>query len=336
MMKILFFPFRASFARLKKGLFLSALILFYPHFSLMAMSKLACFGAAVAEAYVPGLGYTLTGQLDKAAIFGGARWAAGFKIGEAMDSPYFQETAEDIYLVEKGDPVNGVPDQTWVYLNQETWNYQFYATISQNMLFTAWGDMYRNRCKSGGDTYEMMAAPLDVGHWANKWEFWAPIALVVYSAMNYEKFNKTEYHLGNGLTEKQIRQDSFPMFYMVGVGEEMLFRGTFQHAFFDLYQESFNMSPHASRLGAILSGAAVFGAAHSGNGFSANAGQAFLAGIYFGYLYQPDPDNFDLKTAIAVHAWWDLIITYAILNSATFIEEDTPVAVPLVNIAFNF
>ena len=94
-----------------------------------------------------------------------------------------------------------------------------------------------------------------------------------------------------------------------------------------------NSAAVARHLG-VFSASLVFGAAHSGAGFSANSGFAFLYGVYLGYVYQPSTKEFDLTT-IAIHSWWDIIVAYAIINNANFHDEEGN-APPLPILQFNF
>ena len=41
-------------------------------------------------------------------------------------------------------------------------------------------------------------------------------------------------------------------------------------------------------------------------------------------------------TAIAIHSWWDIMVTYAILNNANFTESQAKIRVPIASIGFMF
>ncbi|MCP4757347.1 MAG: hypothetical protein GY866_41330, partial [Proteobacteria bacterium] len=82
---------------------------------------------------------------------------------------------------------------------------------------------------------------------------------------------------------------------------------------------------------------AVFAAAHDGSGFTASPLGAFLFGIYEGYfVYHPTLDQFDLTTAIALHAWWDILFTYLVLNKADFDESQAKIKIPIFSVGFTY
>ena len=82
------------------------------------------------------------------------------------------------------------------------------------------------------------------------------------------------------------------------------------------------MSKSISRWGSIITASAVFGAAHSGAGFTATPAIAFLAGLYLGIIYHPADGDFDLIEPIAIHSWWDTILENRRLKGATFVDRE--------------
>ncbi|MCP4752824.1 MAG: CPBP family intramembrane metalloprotease, partial [Proteobacteria bacterium] len=269
----------------------------------MAISRLGCLGAGVAEIWVPGVGYVLTRQWDKAAVLGGTRWIAGNKAYNAYESDYYQDDADDIYkTVEKKDSLIG-KQETRIYMNKETWTVQYYGSIDFNLLMTTWGDLYRHGCRPNREIYSLMLSPLRFDLFYDKWAFWVPIVFLLgnNTILADSDDEKVTYYLKRGLTESDLRNDSFSKYYLVGVGEEMFFRGTVQHYFFSLFKDTWGFSPSASRHFSVLGASAVFAAAHDGSGFTASPLGAFLFGIYEGYfVYHPTLDQFDLTTAIAL------------------------------------
>jgi len=333
----MFFPtvfFRRWPQRLAGWLLLVFSLVVYPDSSVMAISKLRCIGAGAAELFVPGLGYAITGQWDKTFVLGGSRWITGLKAAHAMDSEFYQEDPDDIYkTVDAKDSASG-KEETSVYLNRETWEGRYYGSLYSNLLLTTWADLYMNQCEENSSTYSYMLAPLQFDQFYKKWHFWVLPLLAASYGSTLSDEQKIDYFLGRGLTESQLRRESFPQHYMVGVGEEMFFRGALQSYFFETWKET--VTPSTARHLAVFSGAAVFGLAHDGNGFSANPFGAFLFGVYQGYTYHPALDEFDLTTAIAIHSWYNIILTYAILNSADFHETEEAVQVPVMRLAFSF
>ena len=309
---------------------------------LIALSRLGCLGAGAVEVWVPGLGYAISGQWDKTLVFGASRLITSSLAFSSYDSIYYQDDPDEIYQTVPGTMTESGKTENRVYLNKETWDANYYSSLNFNLLLISWGDLYQHSCKPNTDTYDLMLSPFRFDHFYKKWEFWLPIGMLVasyayfYEASETDSNTQVRYFLNRGLKESDLRRDSFPKYYLVGVGEEMFFRGTVQHYFFETMKDNWGMSPWASRHLSIAAASAVFAAGHDGNGFTANAGYAFLFGVYEGYVYHPSLESFDLMTAIAIHTWWDILITYTILNNAEFTEAQAKVKVPLLSIGFRY
>ncbi|MDX2471575.1 MAG: CPBP family intramembrane metalloprotease [SAR324 cluster bacterium] len=318
-----------------KTSFIGFILLLYPHFNALAISNLGCVGAGLAETFVPGLGFGLTGSYDKMLLFGGGRRLASFQYYKAIDEDGYQEDPDTVYDITT-DEDTGITTSN-VYINEPTWRANYYGTISSDLWMMSVGDLYINACEPSTESYSLIVAPFRFDHFYNNWMFYPPILLVAASYASFDKYSIVNYNLGQGLTEERIKNDSFSKYYLVGVGEEMLFRGTIQESFYQMYTQSFGWSPSAARHWSIFSGAAVFGLAHSGQGFTANPAAAFGFGVYEGYVYHPETgDDRDLITAIAIHSWWDLIVTYAYLHHANYTESTEQVEVPLAKVYFRF
>ncbi|MGK0290027.1 MAG: hypothetical protein ACI86H_001482 [bacterium] len=294
-----------------------------------------CFWKRIGEVFVPGLGYAFSNQLDKAVLFGGSRWIWDHNASQAAESEYYEEDSDKIYVTTSKDDSTSGKEELDIYMNRETWDYQFYSRLSFNTAMISFWDMYEHDCKPNTDTYGKLFAPLRFDHFYNKWTFWLPVGVMLYSTQNFDSDLKITWHLGRGLSKSRLRNDGLPMNYSTGLGEEMLFRGTIQKSLFGHFK-SWGWSPTTSRHSAIWLGAAIFGAAHTGDGFSANAQSAFLFGLYQGYVYQPNNEEFDLITAIAIHSWWNTLLFYAILNNSEVVETDQAVEVPLMFVHFRF
>lgn len=313
--------------------------LFFP-ISLQA----SCFWLGVGEFVIPGLGYIGTGQWDKVIVFGASRWGAyqqysnaryDLENGELKESEYYQDGPDKIYKSTNSEDSESGKEEMDVYMNRETWQANFYTTLYSNLtLMSAW-DLYQN-CSPNSEIYSMSLAPLKIHKFIGKWYFLLPIAILAYANNTFDDNQVVRWHLGRGLKESEIRNDSFPLYYSVGVGEEMFFRGTLQDYFYFTMNKSWGWSASVSRHLSVWSGAAIFGLAHQGTGFTATPSSAFLMGAYLGYVYQPSINEFDLTTAIALHTWWDIIVAYTIINHSTFVESEDEVQIPLASIAFKF
>ncbi|HVO30616.1 MAG TPA: CPBP family intramembrane glutamic endopeptidase, partial [bacterium] len=91
-------------------------------------------------------------------------------------------------------------------------------------------------------------------------------------------------------------------FYMVGIGEESLFRGVLQTTF----EEWWGPWP------GLVAGSVVFGCAHFANDPThpaaglAQVGWTMLLGSYLGWMYLDD--GHDLRASVALHTWYDFSV----------------------------
>jgi len=272
----------------------------------------------------------------KGLLFGGGRWITGRKYYQAIARDDYQQNNSDIYVTTDAKNSPSGKTETDIYLNSSTYEAQFYGTLESDLWLVSLGDLYRSRCEPDNETYGLAFAPVRFDHFITNWRFWLPIGALAVSAASYGDTNISRYHLGTGLTESRIKRDAWQQFYMVGFGEEMFFRGVVQQSFYNNLNQELGFGSEASRHLSVWSSAAVFGLAHNGQGFSANSAYAFAMGAYLGYAYMPEPGEQDLITVIAIHAWWDIAVTYTILNNSSFTSSDSEVEVPLLAFGTRF
>ncbi|MBF0238475.1 MAG: CPBP family intramembrane metalloprotease [SAR324 cluster bacterium] len=280
----------------------------------LARNTTGCFLAGLGEVIFPGIGYMFLGDWDKMLIMGGLRWGAINKVITYSDSPDYQDNADQIYLTSTAEDGTEYTD---IFLSRETFYTDVYSSIYNNLTFASVYDLYDKGCEENNETYGLMFSSLQFWHYVAEWTFWLPIAANVAST---SPGTNVTYHIDEDLTKNEMRDWSFVQYQLVGVGEEMLFRGVIQRGLFNGFS-SF-LSKGVARWSSILLGSAIFGAAHSGEGFTANTQTAFLYGVYLGWVYHPAEGDFDLKQAIAIHSWWDTLITYRLLNDAEFVERN--------------
>jgi membrane protease YdiL (CAAX protease family) len=276
---------------------------------------LACIGAMLGEYLLPGVGYALLGEYDKAVIFGGLRWAALSKYASFARSPNYLKDPKDIYKTEQ-ITVDGKELQKMdIYLSRETFYGKAYASMYGNLTFATIYDLY-DGCGSKSETYKLMAAPFRIDHFWAEPTFWAP---VVYAGVVPLGSDNVTYHVDTNLSRQAMINLSFVQYQLVGIGEEMLFRGVIQRSLYNGF--SGFLSKKAARWTSLVTASAIFGAAHSGQGFSANSGVAFGAGMYLGWVYNPEVGQFDLIEPIAIHAWWDTILVNRRLRESQFVAR---------------
>ncbi len=281
--------------------------------SAWGVSSLGCLGATVAEYLLPGLGYGVLGQYDKMLVLGGSRWLTLNKYLKYSKSSDYEKYYNKIY---KKTELTDDNIQHDFFYSRETYYANANLSIYGNLTFTTIYDLYESGCEENTETYGLMLAPFQIWEYADEWTFWVP---TVWASTVSLKSDLLTYHLDNDLTENELISTSFLQYQLVGVGEEMLFRGVIQQSLFNLYSMGF--SKGISRWGSIITASAIFGAVHSGAGFTASPGVAFFAGLYLGTVYHPAEGDFDLTQSIAIHSWWDTILEHRRLKSAKYVER---------------
>jgi len=317
------------------GILLSFAQFVHPTTSL-AMGTGSCWGIAAGETFVPGLGFGLSGQFGKMAVIGGGRWAADRKYYKLIEEPDYQKKSTDIYVTVDAEKSPSGKAETDVYLNKSTYEAGFYGSLSGNLWMISLGDLYRNNCESSNETLKLSFSPLRFDHFYDNWMFWLPVAVLAANNATYGDTNISRYHLGNGLKEKQLKEDGWKQYYMVGFGEEMFFRGTVMQSMYSGLTGGMHFSAGGARHLSVVGSSAVFAVAHNGAGFTATPAIAFASGVYLGYAYMPNPGEEDLMTAIAIHSWWDIMVSYTILNNSTYTSSDSKVEIPLLSFAGQF
>ena len=300
------------FKKLKFLIFTILVGIFLP-VSAWGVSSLVCTGATVAEYLIPGLGYGVLGQYDKMLFLGGSRWIAINKYLSYSSSADYEKYYEKIY--KKTELTNDKSQHDFFY-SRETFFANAYLSMYANLTFVTFYDLYETGCEYNPETYGLMTAPFQVFEFAGEWTFWAP---TIWASTVPLDTNLLTYHVDQDLSKTEMINTSFLQYQLVGVGEEMLFRGVIQQSLFKLY--SMGLGKGLSRWGSILTASAVFGAAHSGAGFTASPGIAFVAGLYLVWLYHPNDGDFDLTQPIAIHSWWDTILEHRRLNGANYVER---------------
>ena len=276
-----------------------------------SISPLLCTGATIAELFIPGVGYLIVNQYEKAAIFGGSRWLASIEAARYRKSEDYEGKTSRIYKYE----TKGNVEKVDIFLSRETFYADFYGRLSTDLGFVSIYDLYDGNCGDNPETYSEIFSPFQFGKFGDRWTFWLPTGLAAWPRTGQD----VTYHVDSDLTRQEMLIASFIQHQLVGAGEEMLFRGVIQRSFYEWF--SGNMSRTTARWSSIFSGAAVFGLAHNGQGFSANSLQAFLMGIYLGWVYHPEEGDFNLTEVIAIHSWFNSINVTQQIQGAKFVER---------------
>jgi hypothetical protein len=253
--------------------------------------------AAVGSALIPGLGQAFQGDYGAAAAHFGV-------FAVSLGTAYHYENKADFIH----DDVR-YQDSDRETINQTTLRRDFALRLATDTAlysgFAAYRDG-RERNNSGYRTPVPKESLADLAISPFRWEYlsrpttYIPIAIGAVAAFSgkgygiyrYDDVSKGDLHLYN------VTANEF-----TAVGEEAFFRG-------------FVNNDLSSRWGngwGLVGSSAIFGLAHTGQGNTANALQAALAGGYLGWVHQRN--DFEVGEGVAIHYWWNVLAGLAAIRN---------------------
>ena len=263
-----------------------------------ALADLSPPMAAVSSVLVPGLGQALSKDYGTA--------AAHFGIFAAS-------LATALHYDDKADFLKDdarYPDSDHELVNQTTLRADFAWRLATDTAlyssFAAYRDA-RERDNRGYRTPVPKENLPDLALSPFRWEYlsrpttFIPLAIAAvasfgskggYGIYRYDDVSKRDLQVYN-LTANEF----------TAVGEEGFFRGFLNNDLSDRWGNGWGLA----------SSSALFGLAHSGQGNTANAGQAALAGAYLGWVHQRN--DFQIGEGVAIHYWWNVIAGIAAIRN---------------------
>lgn len=206
-----------------------------------------------------------------------------------------------------------------LHTNRTTFSADLYASAGINLaLYSAYG-AYRDawRHEGGADFPPPQDQPAALALAPFRWEHlsrpttFVPLLALAVGLAAADPDERYVFARQGGLTRDELALGLTAQMEMVAVGEESLFRGVINHSL------SRRLGP---RWGVGLS-SVVFGLAHSGTGGTATPAAATLFGLYAGLLHQRNA--YALGENVALHFWWNLLISAAALQTRDGDEEVT-------------
>ncbi len=160
----------------------------------------------------------------------------------------------------------------------------------------------------------VLKAPFDFGY-LSRWTTFVPFSLAIL--VGYYEFNEKPRPERFNLRPVDGVASSYTS-YVAGTGEEAFFRGWMYPV---LYQNT------GSHFTSNLIQGTAFGFAHGPNPYFQLA-----FGFYSGWL--TERNNFDLREAIFIHAWWDFWVIAAELARSRSMTEDYNFQLPPFQFSF--
>ena len=248
----------------------------------------------VASAVVPGAGQASNGDYGEAALHFGV-----FAVS-VYGAIRYQDKSDYLDADRRYDE-----DNHREFINKTTLRYDYAARLATDMALYSGYAAYRDaraRDNSGFRTPapreslgDLAISPFSFKYLARPTTF---IPLAIQALALYHSKDSTDaygIYRANDVSERDLQVFNLTANEMTAVGEEAFFRGFLNNEFSNRY---------GNNQGLMIS-SAIFGLAHTGQGQTANALEAALAGAYLGWVHQKN--GFEAGEGVALHYWINVL-----------------------------
>jgi hypothetical protein len=268
--------------------------------------------AGVASLVIPGAGQAANGDYNAAAAHFGI---FGISVYGAL---HYQKESDYLDDKKRYDKAN---DRE--FINRTTLKFDYAARLATDTeLYSSFGAYRdaRTRDNSGYRTplpreslNDLAVAPFSLNYLSRPTTF-IPLALqavAVFSSKNgYGIYRHADVSQGD------LHAFNFVSNEMTAVGEEAMFRGFLNNEFSNRYGDT----------NGLMTSSAIFGLAHTGQGQTANALQAAVAGLYLGWVQQRN--GFEIGEGVALHYWINVLAGVSAIRNGG--------SAPLLNVRLSF
>lgn len=266
--------------------------------------------AAAGSLFIPGLGQAANGNY----VEGGAHlglwlvvWRQYGILSEKDDFIEFEDRLDQ--------------DERLIRTNRTTFSADLYATAGSNLAFYSAFGAYRDaRLQRGNRGYstpapteslaELALAPFNWDY-LKRFTTYVPVLISAYVASLPADRERWLISREDSLGRDEMALGFAAQHEMVAVGEESLFRGVLNNS----------LSSSLGNTWGLVSSSALFGLAHDGTGGRATPFAAAAFGAYTGYLHQRN--GFRIGEGVALHFWWNFLISLGMLQDREPEEETT-------------
>jgi hypothetical protein len=253
--------------------------------------------AAVASAIIPGLGQASSGNYEEAAAHFGIFTASLAAALYYQHKPDF--LSDDLRYDDAGNRE---------FINQTTLRRDFaLRLVTDTALYSSFG-AYRDARQRDDRAYRTPAPRESLSELALapfSWEFlsrpttFIPLALQAWAASR----SKYGIYRAEDVSARDLHLYNATANEFTAVGEEGFFRGFINNEFSDRWGNGWGLA------GSSL----LFGVAHTGQGQTANAVEASIAGAYLGWMHQRN--GFQIGEGVALHYWINVIAGIAAIRN---------------------
>jgi hypothetical protein len=248
----------------------------------------------VASAVVPGAGQAANGDYGDAALHFGV-----FAVS-VYGAIRYKDKSDYLDADQRYDE-----DNNREFINKTTLRYDYAARLATDMTLYSGYAAYRDaraRDNSGFRTPapreslgDLAMSPFSIKYLARPTTF-IPLAIQAAALYRY-KDSKDAYGIyrAKDVSERDLHVFNLTANEMTAVGEEAFFRGFLNNEFSNRYGDN----------AGLVTSSAIFGLAHTGQGQTANALEATLAGAYLGWVHQKN--GFEAGEGVALHYWINVL-----------------------------
>jgi membrane protease YdiL (CAAX protease family) len=254
-------------------------------------AEMSPVGAGLSSLLIPGAGQFANGDNEAA--------AAHFGVFAVSVYGLFYYRSRPDYL-DEDRRYDDVANRE--FINRTTLKYDYAARLAtDSALYSSYG-AYRDarRRSSASDRTpvpteslgELARAPFTPQYFARPTTF-IPLALQAWAAFR----SKDGYGIYRApdVSVRDLHLFNASANEMTAVGEEAFFRGFLNNEFSNRYGDGVGLGLSST----------VFGLAHTGQGQTANAWQAAVAGLYLGWVHQRN--GFEAGEGVAIHYWINVL-----------------------------
>lgn len=247
--------------------------------------------AGIASLFIPGLGQAANGDYGEAAAHFGV-------FGVSLYGAIYYSRKDD--FLDENARYDEPNDRELI--NRTTLKYDYAARLATDtMLYSSYA-AYRDARARDNSGYRMPApreslAELAVAPFS--WQYLArPTTFIPLAIQALGVFSsRYDYRIDRAadVSKNDLHVFNFVANEMTAVGEEAMFRGFLNT----------ELSDRFGNTEGLLMSSAIFGLAHTGQGNTANALQAGLAGLYLGWVHQRN--GFEAAEGVALHYWVNVL-----------------------------
>ena len=251
---------------------------------------------AVASAIIPGLGQAINGNYEEAAVH------FGIFVLSLSTALYYQHKPDFLSDEARYDDAGNLE-----YINQTTLRRDFALRLATDtVLYSSFG-AYRDARQRDDRAYRTPAPKESLSDLALapfSWEFLSRPTTFVPLAVQAWAVSRSGYGIyrGHDVSTGDLQVYNATANEFTAVGEEGFFRGFLNNEFSARWGNGWGLA------GSSL----LFGVAHTGQGQTANAIQASIAGAYLGWVQQRN--GFEIGEGVALHYWINVLAGIAAIR----------------------